>query len=370
MGIESRPEASQTVIFNDFSPVDASFIVDVPGNYILTLTVRNGLGVDTTRVIATTGNSAPVAKAGPNQTVPLGTDVILNGGGSTDVDGDALSYVWTMVSQPVGSQTRIAAFRGVVASFTADVAGTYIVQLMVNDGLVDSAPSVTTITAGGAANTPPVANAGVNQAVKAGAEVHLTGAGSTDVDGDPLTYHWSLINAPASSAAQLSSLTAVNPTFTPDLPGAYIVQLIVNDGKIDSDPVTVVIAASIQPTGTPTANAGPNQTVQHGAEVTLNGSASDPENLPLTYKWYLISTPPGSTAALSDAGILNPTFTADKPGAYVAQLVASNGKLNSAPSTVIITTQNTAPVANAGPNQVVARGVCDRAGRRELLRCR
>lgn len=353
---ESRPEQSHAFILNDFSPVDASFVVDVPGNFVVSLTVRNGLGMDTTRMIATTGNSAPVAKAGPNQTVPLGADVTLNGGGSSDVDGDSLTYVWTMVSQPSGSKAVIAAFRGVIAFSTADVAGTYVAQLVVNDGLVDSAPSLITITAGGAANTPPVANAGIAQAVNAGAEVHLSGAGSTDVDGDPLTYHWLLINAPDHSGAQLSSLTAVNPTFTPDLPGAYIVQLIVNDGKIDSDPATVVITASTQTTGTPSANAGHNQTVQHGASVTLDGSATDPQDLPLTYKWYLISTPPGSTAALSDAGILNPTFVADKPGAYVAQLVVNNGKLSSAPSTVIVTTQNTAPVANAGPNQVVAAG--------------
>ena len=350
---ESRPEGSKATIVNEYSPVDATFVVDVPGNYILSLVVRNGIGVDTARVIVTTGNSAPVAKAGPNQTVSLGAEVTLNGGGSSDVDGDSLTYTWTMVSQPAASKAVILSFRGVIASFTADVAGTYTVQLIVNDGLVDSAPSLITVSTDGAANTPPVANAGINQAVQAGSLVQLNGAGSTDVDGDPLTYHWLLINTPTNSIAELSSLTAVNPTFTPDRAGAYIVQLIVNDGTIDSDPVTVVITASTQAIGAPSANAGPNQTVQHGAQVTLSGSGVDPQDLPLTYKWYLISTPPGSTAVLSDVGILNPTFVADKPGAYVAQLIVSNATLSSAPSTVTITTKNTAPLANAGANQLV-----------------
>jgi hypothetical protein len=36
---------------------------------------------------------------------------------------------------------------------------------------------------------------------------------------------------PAGSLAGLSSSTIVSPTFTPDIDGTYIAQLIVNDGK-------------------------------------------------------------------------------------------------------------------------------------------
>lgn len=91
-------------------------------------------------------------------------------------------------------------------------------------------------------NFAPVANAGTDQNVKTGSLVHLDGSGSTDEDGDTLTYSWSLISIPAGSSATLSDSTGYNPSFTADVEGTYIITLVVNDGKLDSaaDQVTVV----------------------------------------------------------------------------------------------------------------------------------
>ena len=63
----------------------------------------------------------------------------------------------------------------------------------------NSQASTVTVTMG---NTPPVANAGPNQKVNVEAVVQLNGAGSTDVNGNPLTYSWtlSLSQAPGSKA--------------------------------------------------------------------------------------------------------------------------------------------------------------------------
>src|SRR5438132_9054672 len=60
------------------------------------------------RVVQTTGplNSMPVADAGPDQTIAVGDSVQLNGGSSTDVDGNTLSYQWSFVSRPYGSEAR------------------------------------------------------------------------------------------------------------------------------------------------------------------------------------------------------------------------------------------------------------------------
>lgn len=42
----------------------------------------------------------------------------------------------------------------------------------------------------------------------------------------------------------------------------------------------------------PTAQAGPDQSVQAGTGVTLNGSSSsDPDSNPLTYQWTLTTAP-------------------------------------------------------------------------------
>jgi len=179
----------------------------------------------------------------------------------------------------------------------------------------------------------------------------LNGSGSYDVDGNPLTYSWSLTSIPSGSTAVLSSQTAVNPTFTADVGGIYLAQLIVSDQGLNSPPSTVTIAA--QNPLAPTANAGPNQTVKHGTTVTLSGSGTDPQNLPLTYMWALTTKPAGSAAVLSSTTITNPKFLADLPGKYVAQLIVNDGNLSSFPSTVTISTTNTAPVANAGANQTV-----------------
>src|SRR6202011_1604302 len=122
----------------------------------------------------------------------------------------------------------------------------------------------------------------------------------------------------------------------------------------DSDPITVTITTNtVLP---PTATAGQNQTVKHGATVTLSGRGSDPQGFNLTISWALINKPMGSKAALSAANSANPTFVADIPGTYVGQLIVSNTFMSSSPSTVTVTTTNTSPVANAGPNQTVTLG--------------
>jgi hypothetical protein len=129
-------------------------------------------------------------------------------------------------------------------TFTADLAGTYVVNLLVNDGKVNSSNvSAVTVTAS-AANSTPVANAGVNQTVATGATVTLTGAGSTDANGDTLTYLWALTTSPTGSTASLSSTTVVSPTFVANVAGIYVASLIVNDGKVSSTVATVAITAN------------------------------------------------------------------------------------------------------------------------------
>jgi hypothetical protein len=216
----SRPPGT-SVVLQGADSVMPTFVVNGPGDYVLALTVTNGAGTDTAMVTVSTSNSPPVANAGPNQTVPLGSTVHLNGGNSSDVDGDPLTFSWMLILVPQGSTATLTGATTVSPTFVADKAGTYVAQLVVNDGKVNSAPATVQITT---QNTAPVANAGANQVVTLGATVQLNGSGSTDVDGDPLTFSWSVNTVPSGSTATLSNPTAVNPTFTADKPGTDVVQ--------------------------------------------------------------------------------------------------------------------------------------------------
>lgn len=93
-------------------------------------------------------------------------------------------------------------------------------------------------------NVAPVANAGAAQTVLVASTVTLDGNGSSDANGNPLTYAWSFVSKPAGSVAVLASSTEGRSTFVPDLAGIYVVSLTVNDGKSSSAPVTATVTAS------------------------------------------------------------------------------------------------------------------------------
>lgn len=185
---------------------------------------------------------------------------------------------------------------------------------------------------------PPTAVAGPNQTITVGQLVHLDGSGSFAPNTKPadLAYAWSFVSRPEGSAATLTGANTATPSFTADLPGDFVVQLVVTDPATTrvSEPSQVTVSSIWSP---PTANAGPAQSVAAGMEVSLNGTAStDPNGLPLTYDWSFVSKPEGSTATLSGSSGLA-TFTTDEAGTYVVQLVVSDPFGSSQPATVTIT---------------------------------
>lgn len=94
-------------------------------------------------------NSAPVANAGSAQNVVVGTVVTLDGSASTDADGNALTYAWTLTTKPAGSAASLSSATSVKPTFTADVAGTYGASLIVSDGQTSSIVSTVTVVASG-----------------------------------------------------------------------------------------------------------------------------------------------------------------------------------------------------------------------------
>jgi hypothetical protein len=92
-----------------------------------------------------------------------------------------------------------------------------------------------------ACNARPIANAGPDRVLAESVTVDLDGSGSSDPDKDPLTYRWLIISKPAESGASLSDAFVLKPDFPADVPGTYVVRLIVNDGFQDSLPDIAII---------------------------------------------------------------------------------------------------------------------------------
>jgi hypothetical protein len=346
--ITSKPAGSSAILDSDAS-AKPSFKADLPGSYSVKLVVNDGKllsAAATATVVASLNNSAPVAKAGSAQSVAVLTEVMLDGTGSLDADGNLITYKWAIVSKPAGSEAVLKFPTTPIPKFTADKVGIYVVGLVVNDGRFDSEPSVVTVQAF-VANVTPVANAGTAQNAVVGTPITLDGRASSDANLDQLIFNWALVSVPDKSTAALVSKNSSTPTFTPDQAGTYVFSLIVNDGKVDSS-VSVVVVSASKANVAPVASAGENQTVISGATVKLDGALSlDANNDPLTYNWTLVSRPTESSAVILLPTTVRPTFVADKVGTYVVSLKVKDGKIDSDVALVIITATE-APSGLAG----------------------
>ena len=340
----SKPSRSAAAL-GGATAVKPTFTPDVNGAYVFSLVVSDAKLTSAASLVTVSVselNAPPVANAGPDQNVVLGSVVTLDGRDSTDANfGDQLTFSWSL-SKPDGTSQSLT---GVKPTFTASLTGVYTASLMVSDGALSSAIDTSRVQVS-QANVPPVAVISALSSVSMGSVVQLSGLSSTDANTDPLTFKWALLSKPlltagatANSAAVLSNASIHNPVFTADVAGVYVLSLVVSDGKENSDPQTWVVTAT---TGNlpPVANAGPDQEVAVAATVTLNGSGSrDPNGDTLSYQWALTIKPDLSVAVLTGATTAAPTFTADLAGSYVATLTVSDGNGGSHVSRVLIEVQ-------------------------------
>jgi PKD repeat protein len=188
------------------------------------------------------GGEVTAANAGPAQNIDAGSLVTLSGAQSTGADGSIITYEWSMISKPSDSVANINDATTINPTFTADLPGQYSVKLTITDAKLTTSEAIVTITVS-VANAAPVANAGTAQSVVTGALVTLDGSASTDVNNDAMTYSWGFISKPVGSSATLSAATVSNPTFAADIAGDYVLSLVVNDGKKNSDVSAVTVTA-------------------------------------------------------------------------------------------------------------------------------
>lgn len=145
--IVSKPSGSSAALSDSTSP-SPSFIADVNGVYVIQLAVSDPwTSSDPDTVSISFSNVKPVANAGVNQSVSRGDTVCLDGSNSSDANLDPLTYIWSIVSKPDGSMAVLDNPGAIVPCFIADMSGSYILSLVVNDGFENSDPSNITVIA-------------------------------------------------------------------------------------------------------------------------------------------------------------------------------------------------------------------------------
>lgn len=340
---------------------------------------------------------APVAHAGPTQTVNPATTAQLDGSASTDSGGNP-TYQWT---QTAGPTVTLSSSSAVKPTFTAPSSPTTLTfQLVVSDGSQTSQGSTVQISVQNpsqdlalhATATASSQNTSTAQTANKAIDGIVDGAGGNPGD---YTKEWATVGGGAGSWLKLSWTGAqtVNQVVLYDRPnlddqvtggtltfsdGSTVnVPTLNNDGtattvtfpakttttilftitSVSSTTQNIGLAEiMVYAPGTggsgstpPTANAGPNQVVNTGATVQLDGSGSyDPGSSP-TYSWTQTG---GPAVTLSDPTAVKPTFTAPSGATTLTfQLVVSDGSTSSNPSTVTITVNeadsNIAPQATA-----------------------
>lgn len=157
--------------------------------------------------------SFTVAPASGTTATPFAFD----GTGSSDPDGDPLTYAWSFGDGAVAT--------GATTTHTYALPGTYTATLTVSDGRGGSASTTRSIavTQAPAPNAAPSASFGYSPSAPTVGETVAFSNSSTDPDGDSLTSAWSFGDGATS--------TATSPTHAYSAPGSYTVTLTVSDGR-------------------------------------------------------------------------------------------------------------------------------------------
>lgn len=372
---ESVPAGSQATL-NNSQVSSPSFVGDVAGQYQLRVRVTDSTGRSVLSdalvvVVNPCGGSAPAVTSvaqSPTGSIPVGLGVALRPQvDDSDVTGcgqaPAFTYAWRFEELPAGSQASLAGATGRVPSFVPDVAGAYVLTVVVTDSTgLRSAPFAVTVNASACGTNPPSATVAVTPAsAMLGAPVQMT-ANPSDADNSsacrpPLSgalqtfsYQWSFDEVPAGSTAAIGAATARAATFQPDVAGQYRLKLVVTDstgrssetlqafvvsacggntpivtGFSPASPISAALNQPLRVTGLfeDADNLADDGNASNGVECQaaqfLNGQLQT-----FTYQWRFKELPLGSQVQLNDATSLRPSFSPDVRGTYVLEFVVQD----------------------------------------------
>ena len=293
LGAPKPPELSVIVTSPSTVNVNDSFIVDA--------TVSN-LGDDTA-----TGVEATV-------TLPegLSTTELLSKAAGDIPGGDSVTVSWNVTADSKGTYTITV---NASATNVASANGTTIVDVVTPD---TEPPVITYITGDTSTTTGDSVDIVVNATDDVGPtsakifiDGNMEGSGMTEGPDDTFTH---IYTAPADSVAS----------------HAYYVMVYDDaDNSVTSITHTIIVTDN----DAPTADAGPDQTVVVGNEVTFNGSSSSDNIDILSYSWDFNAT----DGITEDATGETSTYTYSTLGTYTVTLTVTDGAGNNNSDTLIVT---------------------------------
>ena len=358
------------------TPVNIAIIIDAPGTSSFsagdTLNLRITVFTATNPKLARdqqptlcepVANRAPEAGPTSQQTVQSGTTVTLDGSGSSDPDGDSLTYSW--------AQRNPTAANRIIFNTTDEVTTTFIVpnttgRLNIDFKVTDPGGlegfALMTIVIGNATNAVPVVNAGGAQTVIENTTVTLAGS-ATDSDGvdSALTYQWAQIGGTPTvvlTNADMATATFTAPNgLTNDAMLTFSLTATDTGGISGIATLVITVTAADEPPSSVTI-AGPT-TASEGESVALTGTVVDADGGTVTYAWTqnsadLVRLPGGTT--LTDNTL---SFTAPEhfEGYEMRLMLTATGGATSADvtatTTLMITAtddQPTVSIAGGGPS--------------------
>jgi streptogramin lyase len=274
-------------------------------------------------------DDAPWGNVSWNASTPGDSSIAVSAASSTDASCTTFN-----VAQPVTNGVDLTVDDGqclrIVVNFTRASTG--------------ESPILTDLTVAAFLNEPPTADAGGPYTVDEGSSVTLDASGSSDPDGDPLTYEWDLTND-----GNFGDASGVTVTFDGiDGPSVHTVSVRVCDPSNECDVATTTVTVLNVP---PTADAGANQTVLRNQVVSLSGTWTDPAgaaDAPYDWSWDLDGDGnPDISGSTAYGDVIGATTSFALPGLYTLTFSVTDKDGGSDSATVVIEVVNQAPSCGA-----------------------
>jgi len=260
------------------------------------------------------GNQYGVTGATITDTLPSEVEFVSASDGGTLSGNTVTGDIGDIASGDSGSVTLVVTIKSDTPGGTT----------ITNSATIDSdqtPPTTQSETTDTCENQPPVADAGGPYIVNEGSPVVLDASGSTDPDGDTMSYDWDYENDGTYDATGVQ----VTNTWNDDHIG--LILLLVTDEHDAYDTATCVVTVNNVPPTIQSPIAGPTDPVEVNTDVTMTADFTDPgteDTHTAVWNWGDSTTSSGDVDETLGSGSAEGTHTYDTPGVYTVLLTVTD----------------------------------------------